>query len=62
MDEIDRRSIKNKINEMEAMKKEKNPPPEKPWHHKQGDKSLKDINKMSENQKTKYIMEGRWST
>ena len=50
---------KNKINEMEAMKKEKNPNPEKPWHHKQGDKSLKDINKMSTNQKTKYIMEGK---
>ena len=50
---------KNKINEMEAMKREANPEPEKPWYHKQGDKSRKEINKMSENQKTRYIMEGR---
>lgn len=50
---------KNKINEMEAMKREANPEPEKPWYQKQGDKSRKEINKMSENQKTRYIMEGR---
>jgi len=47
---------KNKINEMEAMKREANPKPEKPWHHQQGNKSLKEINKMSETQKTRYIM------
>ena len=41
---------------MEAMKKEKNPTPEKPWYHKQGDKSMKDIGKMTEKQKAKYIM------
>jgi len=50
---------KNRINEMESMKRENNPEPEKPWYQKQGDKSLKDINKMSANQKAKYIMEGK---
>ena len=50
---------KNKINEMEAIKREARPEPEKPWYQKQGDKSLKDINKMSANQKAKYIMEGK---
>ena len=49
---------KGRINEMEAMKKERNPEPEKPWYHKQGDKSMKDINKMTNKQKAKYIMEG----
>jgi len=49
---------KNKINEMEAMKKENNPQPEKPWYQKQGNKSMKDINNMNQKQKAKYIMEG----
>lgn len=49
---------KNQINEMEARKRELNPTPEKPWYQKQGDKSMKDINKMTQKQKTKYIMEG----
>jgi len=52
------RQNKNKINEMEAMKKEANPTPEKPWYHKQGDKSFKQINNMSKEQKARYIMEG----
>ena len=50
---------KNQINEMEARKREANPTPEKPWYHKQGDKSMKDINKMTDKQKAKYIMEGK---
>ena len=49
---------KGKINEMEAMKKENNPTPEKPWYHKQGNKSMKEINNMNQKQKAKYIMEG----
>jgi len=49
---------KNQINEVEAKKREANPTPEKPWYHKQGDKSMKDINKMTNKQKAKYIMEG----
>ena len=50
---------KNKINEMEAKKKESQPKVEKSWHHEHGNKSLKDINKMSKAQQTKYIMEGK---
>ena len=50
---------KNKINEMEAMKRESQPKIEKPWHHEHTTKSAKDINKMSDKQKTKYIMEGK---
>jgi putative FmdB family regulatory protein len=49
---------KNQINEMEAMKREANPTPDKPWYQKQGGKSMKDINKMNDKQKAKYIMEG----
>lgn len=50
---------KNKINEMEAKKRESQPKVEKPWHHEHATKSLKDINKMTNAQKTKYIMEGK---
>jgi len=49
---------KGRINEMEAMKKERNPEPKKPWYQTQGNKSMKDINKMTDKQKAKYIMEG----
>ena len=49
---------KNQINEMEARKREANPTPEKPWYQTQGNKSMKDINKMTDKQKAKYIMEG----
>ena len=52
------RANKSKINEMEAMKREANPTPKKPWHQTQGNKSMKDINKMNDKQKAKYIMEG----
>lgn len=50
---------KNKINEMEAMKSESQAKVEKPWHHEHTTKSMKDVNKMSDQQKTKYIMEGK---
>lgn len=50
---------KNKINEMEVKKRESQPQVEKPWHHEHATKSLKDINKMTNAQKTKYIMEGK---
>jgi putative FmdB family regulatory protein len=50
---------KNKINEMEAMKKESQPKVEKPWGHQHTTKSMKDVAKMSNEQKTKYIMEGK---
>jgi len=49
---------KSRINEMEAMKRERKPEPEKPWYQKQGNKSMKDINGMTDKQKAKYIMEG----
>lgn len=48
---------KSQINEMEAKKQEENPKPEKPWYH--GDASVKEIQKMSQGQKLRYIMEGR---
>ena len=47
---------KGKINEMQAMKAEKNPKPEKPFYH--GSASNKEINKMTEKQKQNYIMKG----
>lgn len=50
---------KNQINEMEAMKRESQPAVEKPWHHEHTTKSMKEINKMTNAQKTKYIMEGK---
>jgi putative FmdB family regulatory protein len=50
---------KNKINEMEAMKRESQPKVEKPWHHEHTTKSMSEINKMSNDQKTRYIMEGK---
>lgn len=50
---------KNKIAEAEHKKKESNPEPEKPWYHKHGNATAKEINKMTPKQKTRYIMEGR---
>jgi len=49
---------KNQINEMEAKKRESQPKEEKPWYQTQGSKSMKDINKMNDKQKAKYIMGG----
>jgi predicted nucleic acid-binding Zn ribbon protein len=50
------KKYKSQISEAEAKKKEENPEPEKPWYH--GDATAKEINKMTERQKVKYIMEG----
>lgn len=48
---------KSQIAEAEAKRKEENPEPEKPWYH--GDATTKEINKMTQRQKVRYIMEGR---
>ena len=48
---------KNKINEIQAMKAESKPKPEKPFYH--GNASNSEINKMTQKQKQKYIMEGK---
>lgn len=53
------RKYKSQIQESNAKKQEENPKPEKPWYHKEGSKTEKEINKMSDSQKTRYIMEGR---
>lgn len=50
---------KNQIQEMEAKKKESEPQVEKPWYHKHGDATSKEINKMTSRQQIRYIMEGR---
>ena len=50
---------KNKISENEHKQREANPEPQKPWHHQFGDATPKEINKMTAQQKTRYIMEGR---
>ena len=48
---------KSKINEMEAMKSENQPKAEKPFYH--GEASNKEISKMTNKQKQKYIMDGK---
>lgn len=53
------KKYKTQINEMEALKKESQPQPVKPWGHEHMTKTNKEINKMTPQQKTKYIMEGR---
>lgn len=50
---------KNKISEEEHKKREANPEAPKPWYHKHGDATSKEINKMNDKQKLRYIMEGR---
>jgi len=52
---------KTKIAESNHQKKESEPKPLTPWYRdaKYGTASTKEINKMSNEQKTKYIMEGR---
>ena len=52
------KKYQSQINEMEAAKKELQPEAKKPWHHEYGSKSMKEINKMSEAQKVRYIREG----
>lgn len=48
---------KSKINETQAMKKENSPKAEKPFYH--GSVSNSEINKMTDKQKQRYIMEGK---
>jgi len=50
---------KNKINEMEAMKKELTPKKEAPWYQKHASKTNQEINKMTPSQQKRYIMEGK---
>lgn len=52
---------KNKIAEANHKKKESEPQPLQPWYKdsKYGVASSKEINKMSTEQKTRYIMEGK---
>jgi putative FmdB family regulatory protein len=53
------KKYKSQINEAQAMKRESQPQPEKPWGHEHMTKGAKEINKMSAAQKQRYIMEGR---
>lgn len=52
---------RTKISEANSKKKESEPQQEQPWYQnaKYGSASFKEINKMSNEQKVKYIMEGR---
>ena len=53
------RENKNKIAEAEAKKRESIPEAPKAWYDKYGTATPKEINKMTPQQKTRYIMEGR---
>ncbi len=50
---------KSKINEAEAKKKESQPKAENPWYHEHTTKTIREVSKMSDSQKAKYIMEGK---
>ncbi len=50
---------KNKIAEEEHKKREAAPPKQTAWYDKYGTATPKEINKMTPQQKTRYIMEGR---
>jgi len=50
---------KNKIAEAEHKKRESTPEAPKAWYDKYGTATPKEINKMTPQQKTRYIMEGR---
>ena len=50
---------RNKINEEHHKKLESNPQPKKHWYQEQGNKTRKEINKMTTEQQKRYIMEGR---
>ena len=50
---------KNKIAEEEHKKSEAAPPKQTAWYDKYGTATPKEINKMTPQQKTRYIMEGR---
>lgn len=53
------RTNKNKIAEAEHAKREATPEAPKAWYDKHGTATPKEINKMTPQQKTRYIMEGR---
>jgi putative FmdB family regulatory protein len=53
------RENKSKIAEAEAKKRESTPQAPKAWYDKYGTATPKEINKMTPQQKTRYIMEGR---
>jgi putative FmdB family regulatory protein len=50
---------KNQIEENAHAQREANPEPPKPWYHKHGNATSKEINKMNKQQQIRYIMEGR---
>ena len=50
---------KNQIEEAAHAQREANPEPPKPWYHKHGNATPKEINKMNKQQQIRYIMEGR---
>lgn len=56
--EANTRKNKNKINEESAKEREQKPVEKKPWYHSQGKATNKQINKMSQEQRTAYIMKG----
>ena len=53
------RRDRNKLNEEHHKKLESTPQVKKHWYEKQGDKSRKEINKMTPAQQKRYIMEGK---
>lgn len=50
---------KNKIQEETAKKHEAEPPPAKPWYHLDSNVTNSVINKMTDAQKKKFIIEGK---
>jgi hypothetical protein len=55
------KKYKSEIEEVRHMQEEANPTPKSPWYHnpKYGGASGREINKMTNEQKRRYIMEGR---
>tara|TARA_Y100000385_G_scaffold207025_1_gene214639 strand:- start:174 stop:536 length:363 start_codon:yes stop_codon:yes gene_type:complete len=53
--------FKNQMEEAQHMQEEANPTPKAPWYHnpKYGSATNQEINKMTNSQKRRYIMEGR---
>ena len=51
------KKYKSMINENQAKKKEEAPKPDKPFYH--GEATRKEINKMTNKQRQRYIMEGK---
>ena len=50
---------KSKIQESQHKKNESKPVEQKPWYHEHASASTSEINKMTNKQKAKYIMEGK---